>query len=144
MQISFSQKTKMELSKLENKKTCCQRAELYSLLLFSKYFSTAGKINIENPLVARHIAEKVAVITGIIPEITINAKGKGYSFSLVGKSSKKFAMNFFGQSAALEISYKNIKSKCCEKTFLRGAFLACGIVSDPQKQYKLEFVFSEE
>lgn len=142
--MSFSQKTKVELCKVENKKPCCQRAELYSLLLFSKYFSTSGKLTIENHLVARHMAEKVALITGMIPEITINAKGKGYSFSLVGKSSKKFALNFFEQNEALEISYKNVRNKCCEKSFLRAAFLAVGLISDPQKQYKLEFVFADE
>ncbi|MFI3325455.1 MAG: DNA-binding protein WhiA [Clostridia bacterium] len=143
-EISFSHKTKQELSKIENKKNCCERAEVYALMLFSKYFNNNGKLNIENPLIARLMAEKVAVITGIIPEITINPKGKGYTFSLVGKGAKKFAHVFFEQTVENAIAYKNIQSNCCEKSFLRGAFLACGVISDPSKQYKLEFVFTSE
>ena len=28
---------------------------------------------------------------------------------------------------------------CCKKSFLRGVFLACGIITDPKKEYHLEF-----
>jgi len=32
---------------------------------------------------------------------------------------------------------------CCKRAFLRGAFLACGSVSDPSKDYHLEFVLKD-
>ncbi len=33
---------------------------------------------------------------------------------------------------------------CCKRAFLRGAFLTCGSVSDPEKDYHLEFVLKSE
>ena len=37
-----------------------------------------------------------------------------------------------------------IKSKCCRKAYLRGMFLSCGTMSDPNKSYHLEFVLDKE
>lgn len=36
-----------------------------------------------------------------------------------------------------------IKSLCCKRAFLRGAFLSTGSVSNPEKGYHLEFVCSD-
>ena len=37
-----------------------------------------------------------------------------------------------------------IKNSCCQRAFLRGAFLCIGSMSDPQKSYHLEFVCTDE
>lgn len=37
-----------------------------------------------------------------------------------------------------------MKNSCCQRAFLRGAFLSVGSMSDPQKSYHLEFVCSDE
>ncbi len=37
-----------------------------------------------------------------------------------------------------------IKNSCCQRAFLRGAFLSIGSISDPQKSYHLEFVCTDE
>ena len=37
-----------------------------------------------------------------------------------------------------------IKNSCCQRAFLRGAFLSIGSMSDPQKSYHLEFVCTDE
>ena len=34
--------------------------------------------------------------------------------------------------------------KCCRMSFLRGVFLACGSVTDPEREYHLEFVLGDE
>lgn len=34
----------------------------------------------------------------------------------------------------------NVKNSCCLRSFIRGAFLSCGSISDPEKSYHLEFV----
>ena len=34
--------------------------------------------------------------------------------------------------------------KCCRMAFLRGVFLACGSVTDPLKEYHLEYVIGDE
>ena len=35
-----------------------------------------------------------------------------------------------------------LQRPCCKKAYLRGLFLSCGSVSDPEKMYHLEMVFS--
>jgi len=37
-----------------------------------------------------------------------------------------------------------ISSTCCKRAFIRGAFLSSGSISDPEKNYHLEFVCSSE
>jgi DNA-binding protein WhiA len=42
------------------------------------------------------------------------------------------------------VSQLLIKNACCQRAFLRGAFLGCGSVNDPAKTYHLEFVCPSE
>ena len=37
-----------------------------------------------------------------------------------------------------------VARKCCRRSFVRGVFLACGSVTDPEKEYHLEFVLDDE
>ena len=37
-----------------------------------------------------------------------------------------------------------VNSVCCKRAYIRGAFLAGGSISDPEKMYHLEFACSEE
>lgn len=37
-----------------------------------------------------------------------------------------------------------VKSTCCKRAYVRGAFLCCGSINDPQKTYHLEFVTGQE
>jgi DNA-binding protein WhiA len=34
-----------------------------------------------------------------------------------------------------------LKSQCCKRSYIRGSFIACGVISDPIKTYHLEFTF---
>ena len=48
----------------------------------------------------------------------------------------------FGQENTLtrHINFGMLESPCCRASFLRGAFLAGGSVTDPDKRYHLEFL----
>ena len=37
-----------------------------------------------------------------------------------------------------------VRTKCCRKSYIRGVFLACGSVNNPDKTYHLEFVCNSE
>jgi DNA-binding protein WhiA len=37
-----------------------------------------------------------------------------------------------------------LNRECCRKAYVRGSFLACGSLSDPEKNYHLEFVLGQE
>jgi len=42
------------------------------------------------------------------------------------------------------LEHPDLRKKCCARAFLRGAFLAAGTVSDPERYYRLEIVLREE
>ena len=42
------------------------------------------------------------------------------------------------------VSSMLLKSSCCQRAFLRGAFLSAGSMSDPEKSYHLEIVCQKE
>ena len=52
-------------------------------------------------------------------------------------------MDAFGFSAedtlSLHVNYPIVEEECCKAAFLRGAFLAGGSVTDPEKGYHMEF-----
>ena len=43
-----------------------------------------------------------------------------------------------------DISAELVKSKCCRRAYLRGAFLGAGTISDPEKAYHLELICNSE
>lgn len=51
---------------------------------------------------------------------------------------------FSAEHVQVEEPDKLLKKKCCKRAFLRGAFLASGSISDPQKSYHFEIVCQEE
>ena len=52
--MSFSQEVKNELLEIEYEKSCCEKALLYGLCIFSKSFSVLGiSIQTENERIAR-------------------------------------------------------------------------------------------
>ena len=145
--MSFSSDTKRELCKIENKDKCCRMAEGYGLLLFSKCFTPFHKkVNIESVHCANIIARYASACAGAIVDISskVNrAKGDSFSLSIVGDDSRKSIYETFGHELMetnLRIISSNIKCENCKKAFLRGAFISAGSITDPNKDYHLEFV----
>ena len=72
-------------------------------------------------------------------------EGKSNTFSVTveGDDQRNHLLHAFGHEAGeinLRIHRKNIVCPECLASFLRGAFLCCGTVTDPNKEYHLEFV----
>ncbi|MEG1427470.1 MAG: DNA-binding protein WhiA [Oscillospiraceae bacterium] len=142
--MSFSFETKSELCNIENRRDCCEGAEGYALLLFSKCFALEDKtVQLENGMAARRIAEFAASCVGIIPQLTVNLRRKGYALTIPGLEQRQRVFNAYGHDfdePELRIHGENIENPCCLQAFVRGAFVACGSVSDPQKLYQMEFI----
>jgi DNA-binding protein WhiA len=45
---------------------------------------------------------------------------------------------------SIAIKSELVRLSCCEGAFLRGLFLGCGSMADPEKEYRLEFVIEDE
>jgi DNA-binding protein WhiA len=145
--MSFSSDTKNELCAVENRRECCRKAEAYGLLLFSKCFTPLERsVKIDNGNVARRIADYAASCAGVIVQLSVRihrGSRAGYRLTIGGQDQKALLYQAFGhqiEEPALRIREENFPCPGCFPGFLRGAFLACGSLTDPSKEYHLEFV----
>lgn len=161
--MSFSMKTKNELSRLIPEGKCCQLAELSSLIRMSGTIQLMGfeKVNIrittENAAIARKIFVLLKKCFGIQTELMVrkNKVLKKNNHYVIVISSNLGANDILKQVGILRIDEGSfvidyaipttlIKKRCCKRAYLRGAFLGAGSVSDPEKTYHLEFVAGSE
>ena len=137
--MSFSLNVKEELEKVIPNSRHCQVAELAAIIHFGcKIGMNNGspeKVTIisENSSVSRKyftLLKKTFIINGIAEKIFQAVKVLDESGHL--------------HSLAEEVNPVLLKNSCCRRSFLRGAFLCLGSMSDPNKGYHLEFVCEYE
>lgn len=142
--MSFATDTKKEL--------CCNvctdvevlRAELYAMLLVSRHF-TSEKIvfKTENKYTANHFVDLCTMLFSPIIERTqpLTNTSKTYTVRIIDSSDCKRIFDFYGhddREINLRVNRANIPDANAERAFVRGVFLACGSVTDPEKGYHLE------
>lgn len=141
--MSFSQKVKSELSLMTDLSDCCMKAQAYGMLLFGKYYSqTRIGLLTENKNVASAYSFFCKECPAVKPRLS-KTKAGNYSLSVTIPRDIDKIMLYFGQSKqniTLRINRSNFEDDCCYASFLRGAFLSCGTIADPMKNYHLEFV----
>ncbi len=140
--MSFSTDVKVELTSVSDKELCCRQALLYGILLFSKSFTFQNiTFSTESREISDLFCELLKTVAGISPEITVSKAGN-IKHKIDSPSDRKKLLEGFGHSKkdlALRINHSNFNCDNCYRAFLRGAFLACGSVSNPGKSYHLEF-----
>ena len=157
--MSFSLTVKNELCRLENNNTCCMTSELAAAVRINgaAVVTASGEVNIkittENAAFARRVYTQIKRCCGILPEVVIRKSKrlkKHASYILIitsrigsGKLLRHLGADIDRTAAetSLELVFTGsniLKKVCCRKAFLRGAFLAGGSVSDPEKTYHLE------
>ena len=147
--ISFAGKVKNELCRVGISRQCCARAEGYGVLLYGNTF-TPGEIRIitENGDFAARLPKLFQKAFGVkfdrVPE-EMNGKGK-LIFGIIAPEKLEKIINTLGYDArqltALHVNFGILEEDCCRTAFLRGAFLAGGSVTDPEKRYHLELATS--
>ncbi len=139
---SFSQKTKKPLAEIHNFSPCCDRAELFGMLLFAGSI-TPDYIRINSE--SLHTAERFCYLLDSLFGFKASAEKEGRHFSVICTEKGIVAKCLY----SLRLSENNImfcitedivKKDCCKRAFLRGAFLGGGIVIDPNKNYNMEFL----
>ena len=134
--MSFSQDQKMGIIAQSVKASCCKRALLQGIL------SVRAHVSEGNILVSVDSADTASFVKSLIfdvyskeaEEVVSSAGGRRKMISFDAKSVSKYLTEL----ADTGISYSE-KCQMCQSYFLRGVFLAAGRVSDPVKQYSLEF-----
>lgn len=162
--MSFSSKTKNELSRMPIEDGCCPIVELAALVRMSGTIQilNESKINLkfttENAAIARRIFSLLKQIYNTNVEVMVRRnrqlkKNNNYLIVVNDKSiSRKILTDvyFIGMegSSILEPKYKMdeelIKKRCCKRAYIRGSFLGGGSISNPEKTYHLEFVTNNE
>ncbi|MCH5188952.1 MAG: DNA-binding protein WhiA [Oscillospiraceae bacterium] len=141
--MSFSADVKDELISVEIEKNCCLHAFCYGLLLCSRSFSYREiSILTEHRQIAEKYADTINKVCSVSPCIVKSDAGK-YRVEIENAEDRAKIMAKFGYDTKLRtmrINYANIADDCCKSAFLRGVFLSCGTVNDPNKRYHLEFV----
>ena len=143
--MSFAGDVKTELCRIGMNRKCCVQAECYGILLYCNTFS-ANEIRIitEN----ENLAQRLPVLFKKAFKITFDRlpEGEGkYIFAITDREKLEIIQQTFGGgpgALALHINFGVLEERCCRVSFLRGAFLAGGSVTDPLKGYHLELVTS--
>lgn len=140
--MSFSQDVKNELLQIEYENSCCEKALLYGLLIFGKSFSFYGiSMQTENEGIAQLYKRLIKKYCNVKCDINVSPKGRSFSINIEDESSCDKILGAFGHNdrGSLKINHSNFDCQSCTNAFLAGAFLSCGTVSDPKKDYHLEF-----
>lgn len=144
--MSFASETKKEICRTEAASPCCRRAQAYGLWLFTRGFSLQNTAVVtEHAVVARLMAELAAEVAGVMVEtsVSMHRKESGvYTLAIPGDDQRRRLLEAFGHTGRevnLRLNRANLENDCCMCAFVRGAFLSCGTVTDPQKDYHLEF-----
>ena len=138
--MSFSTEVKAELVSVHNE-PCCAVAQSYALLLFGRAFSGREmSLLTENEQVAAAYAEAVGLFSGVsvAPERT---EAGNYRTVVDDRDALKRILAALGHDGTgrRRVNFAVLENECCFAAFIRGAFLACGTVTDPEKEYHLEF-----
>lgn len=148
--MSFSGEVKEELTKHVSASRHCQIAELAALLHFCGTVKEIDGLPVlgfqtENQSVIRKYFTLMEKTFNIGIDVV---REHSYSFLLEDKklvykvlqTVKLLDDNGRVLSFDQPVSAILIKNSCCQRAFLRGAFLVAGSMSDPEKSYHLEIV----
>ena len=144
MAVSFSAGAKAEVCKTVTQRPCCALAQCFGILLFCNSFTFEGiRIVTESREFAQNLPKLFRkafdVRFDIRPEE--DAVGK-LVFQITDGVKIAKIMESFGYDAgatlALHVNLPIVENDCCKAAFLRGAFLAGGSVTSPEKGYHLE------
>lgn len=140
--MSFSKQVKNELLQIEYENSCCEKALLYGMSIFGKSFSCFEVcMQSENESIIKLYKKLLKKYCNVKSDIKVSPKGKSYSVTINKKSECAKILGAFGHNdgGSLKINHANFDCDKCCNAFLAGAFLACGTVSSPEKDYHLEF-----
>lgn len=146
--MSFAYDVKAELCKAPLSRGCCAVAEGCGVLLYASTFS-ANEVRIvtENDEFAARLPRLFQKAFGVkFDELPEEKKGGKLVLRITQEDKLDAIWRALGYDRrahfALHLNFALLEEECCRASFLRGAFLAGGSVTDPQKRYHLELATS--
>lgn len=146
--MSFSSEVKSELCKHAVGKRCCAVAECYGALM---YCNTFRPNEIKFVTASREFASRLPKLFKKAFNIEFDRiadggeGGKGV-LQITERVKLEKIYDAFGaeidNTPVHHVNYGVLEENCCKISFIRGAFLAGGSVTDPEKRYHMELVTS--
>ncbi len=161
--MSFSLDAKNEMAHNMPEKKCCMLAEIAGFLRMNGSIELVGggkfvvMATTDNPAIARHFKTLIKMyfdedtVTGV-KQGGLPKKGNLFTMTIgpdnrsepilreTGILMIKEGYNFISDGVYEGL----IKSKCCRKAFLKGAFLGAGTITNPAKGYHFEISTTSE
>ena len=144
--MSFSSDAKQELCRLPLSRECCALAECYGILLYCHTFDPR---EIRIVTASDALAQRLPRMFRRAFDVTFDrlppeGAGGKRTFLITDPGKIRTVRAAYGQESAVShhVNYGMLENDCCRQSFLRGAFLAGGSVTDPDKRYHLEFLTS--
>lgn len=143
--MSFASDLKDELCKEVPEEESALHALLYGFLLFSyKFRSDEISFSVLHEPTARLFAEALMTHCGVPAKITFKERVRGtlYKVCIEKASERRKVMDAFYHVPGephLRINRANIENEEDVRYFLRGAYLVCGSLTNPEKDYHCEF-----
>jgi len=152
--MSFASKTKKEITQIEAD-DCCTRAEVAAFIRMNGAASFSNKqisldVQTENAAIARRLYTNLKQLYPYKIELLVRKKMRlkknNVYICRIREGAKPLLKDLLILTGTFEfkneISPDLIKKKCCQRAYLRGAFLAGGSVNNPEtSSYHLE-IFS--
>ena len=146
--MSFSSDTKAELCRAPMTRPCCVQAELYGALLYCNTFTHRElRVVTEHASFTQRLEKLLHRAAGLSPERRSGEEGAGkIILGIRDPAALDKLCALYGmepeRSPAHHINLGVLEEECCRVSFLRGAFLAGGSITDPGKGYHMEFITS--
>ena len=142
--MSFSSDCKTELCRDKIERKCCALAEAYGVLLYSSCFSPSEiRICTSCEAFAARLPRLIKKPFSLSFDTLPPEKPEGKRvFSIISPEKTAVIFNAFGldmkTGVSHHINFSMLEEDCCRLSFVRGAFLAGGSVTDPEKRFHLE------
>ena len=145
--MSFASRAREEIAQRSLQKDCCVRAAAYGFACFAKYFDKGGLVlQTEQPHTVQ-LARELFARCGVQGDVLEKQRPSGvlYEFNIrepeqVARMHELFGTT--GSETSLQIDPGLIRCQTCVSAYIAMAFLCSGTVTDPQKEYNLEFLTS--
>ena len=143
--MSFSTEAKKEIAALMPDKLCCRTAQIYGMLECAHAFSAAEiSLQTEQEEIADLYDRMVSRICSVPRPVrtTLRRRTTLWQSTIPDAALRRQVLEHFGHSekdVTLRLNRANLDCDACARAYLRGAFLVCGAVTDPEKDYHLEF-----
>ena len=142
--MSFSADTKAELCRIKTDRKCCAVAECYGVLLYCNTFSSSEiRIITASTVFAARLPKLFRKAFSLDFDVLPKPEATGKMTFLINNKDKiKKIFDVFGaeidSTLTHHVNFGVIEENCCRISFIRGAFLAGGSVTDPERSFHLE------